>query len=138
MGQGDAWWLDPMVGRGLQKTQPAAQHAQIEWALFQTFVGPLMGLFVAAYGGGSVAGAEGSRWWWWGAEKWLEKSPEKSQQQGRRLVRNGGLGRFLGDFLALLRQSMSWVLQYALQAFNWLKNQAIGDVLAAQNTLKLH
>jgi len=39
-----------------------------------------MGLFVAAYGGGSVAGAEGSRWWWWGAEKWLEKSPEKSQQ----------------------------------------------------------
>ena len=43
-----------------------------------------------------------------------------------------GLGVFLRPLLARLRQNLSWVLWYTLQGFNWLKNEAIGDVLVAQ------
>jgi len=47
------------------------------------------------------------------AEKWLEKSPKKSQQQGRgavRVDREWILGAFFMALLARLEENMGWVL----------------------------
>jgi len=92
-----------VVDRGAENCL-VVQHALNRVGATLAFVGPLVGVLVAAHGGGDVRGAKGSRWPWvagkWPKNGWkiYRKICSSRGCSSARLIVEGGLSTFLSPF----------------------------------------
>jgi len=102
------------LAKKVVKKSPVTQRLQNRVGHIWGFVGSLIGVMVAAHGGGGVEGCWGEKVvaarGWKMVENQLEYRAERGAEQGRRtvrLIRGESLDAILRAWLAQLKQSMS-------------------------------